>query len=1128
MSIKTVAYNAKHAFDPAASVFVSANAGAGKTSLLTNRVLALLLSGIDPSKLLCLTYTNAAAAEMSTRILEKLGDWVMADDTHLSQELEKLISQTPAKHQLVFARSLFAKVLEAPDGVRIQTIHSFCQSLLRRFPIEAGVSPHFTLIDSRSEQELLKEARLRLFNRAQTEDPRLQESLNAIASMLSESSFHSLMSEVIKNKRRIRSLFFTSDGMQRAEDVVYELLKTPKEASKDTLLIQHLSYDEDNKKKLREVCARILLSEAKTDQETGQSLAAWLESDCKGEDVRDAYIKRYYNKDGAKRERLYTKKTLTQQADIDLMAQEQERIFGYVMACRALETAKRTRHVLCIADALLSLYEKLKSNHALMDYDDLILTARDLLQKPDIAPWVLFKLDGGIDHILVDEAQDTSPEQWEIVESLTEEFFSGLGSREQDRSLFVVGDEKQSIYSFQGAAPKALGEKEQVFSQRITDVAKPFHKIQLRDSYRSTTKVLEAIDSIFSNDAAKAGLMFSNDILKHTPTRGGYEGLVELWPLSEAIKENNEVVVSAKTVLARRIADTIAGWLKDGLMLESQGRPVNAGDIMILIRKRSVLVDYLVRALKRNNVPVAGHDRMKLGDNLAVMDLIALGQCLLLPEDNLTLASLLKSPIFSISEDTLLYLCSTRGKNSLWAQLHDVAGKNPDVAHAYQLLSALRAKVDFVSPYELFSYVLDSLGARKRFLGRMGEEYNDALDEFLGQALLFERSHTASMQGFLSWLAASDSEIKRDMEKAKGCIRIMTVHGAKGLQAPIVILPDTVDAPQSKDTLLWYNTPHGSLPFWSASAKSRDEFSAVLAEDLKQSMQGEFRRLLYVALTRAEDCLYIAGFSGDKKLSEQSWYHHVEAGLRPLATPFEMGTGQGLRVGTLPSVSKNSASTDRVGGDSIKSQQDFTFLGMPVPADPVPSQPLVPSRQSGDEPPSASPLSGADANIFMRGNCIHMLLQYLPQVSVQDRPQVIAAITSGYRHCLSDAVIAECVDEVLQVIHDPKFSHLFEAGALTEVPITGNVTINGQVVTISGQIDRLCITDKDVWIIDYKSNRLTPKDSSAIPASYLKQMALYRHLLKKIYPEKNIRCALLWTYNASITPLDEALLSSYI
>ena len=1104
----STAYDAGRAFDPTASVFVSANAGAGKTSLLTNRVLALLLHGVSPSRVLCLTYTHAAASEMANRILEKLGRWVMEGDGDLQAQLAQLTGKPAGSQQLIFARSLFARVLEAPQGLRIQTIHSFCQSLLRQFPLEAAISPHFSLMDARSEQELLNEARLRLFARAQERDPVLQRSLNALAHALSESGFHELLAEIIKNKRRIRSLFAGIDGPRKAEAALWKLLNIPHGSTITSLAESAFIHDDEKRIRLEAICAQLLSSAAASDRKTGQGLDAML----RGGGLRD-YSRIYLTAEGEKLKKLFTQKTLTDPATIALLLDEQEHAFAFAGRCNALETAQRSTHILIVSQALLALYDAMKNHKALMDYDDLILTARSLLQKPGIAPWVLYKLDGGIDHVLVDEAQDTAPEQWDIIEALTQEFFAGDGAKEQDRALFIVGDEKQSIYSFQGADPLALSRKEKLFSRRIDDAGKRLHKIQLLHSFRSTPEILSAVDAIFAHAPARSGLMFGDAALEHIPTRTP-RGCVELWPLTASLEENGESILSSKTRLARQIADTLRQWIDAGNCA--------AGDIMILVRKRTVLVDCLVRALKRKNIPVAGHDRMALGENLAVQDLIALGECLLLPEDDLTLAALLKSPLFGIGESALFALTYNRGDRSLWERLREQGGEH------FETLSDLRARADFTPPYELFSYLLETCGGRKRITGRMGDEYNEAIDEFLGQALLYERSHTPSLQGFLHWLTAGDGEIKRDMEQARDCVRIMTVHGAKGLQAPVVILPDTVDVPKSLDTLLWYEGESGAIPLWPASAKRDDDASASSREDKKGAMLAEYRRLLYVALTRAENRLYICGAASKNALSEHSWYHLAATGLAPLATPFDTGTQQGYRLGEAPlpnppphragegTASPSPAQRGRAGVGG------FGFLHTPPPPEPTPSHPLVPSRQTQDEPAASSP---KDASVFLRGKLIHHLLQYLPQAAPPQRERIIHNLAAQYRHGVSPAIVEACVTEALRVIDHPEYGFLFSGDALSEVPVAGSVLLKGESVAVAGQIDRLHIGEREIWIVDYKSNRLPP---ATVPGAYIRQMALYRLLLQRIYPEKTVKCALLWTATAAITHLDEGLMSSYI
>ncbi len=1096
------------AFEPGASVFVSANAGAGKTSLLTGRVLSLLLAGIEPGKMLCLTFTNAAAAEMESRVLGELGNWVMMERGDLSAALSKLIGGKPDERTLAHARGLFAKVLESPEGVHIQTIHGFCQSLLRRFPVEAEVSPHFAVMDARTEQEMLAEARLRLFARAGEGAVPLQQAIRRLAHDLSETSLNNLLAEIIGNKRHFRLLLATQAAIHDATDMLWKQSGVVANATVESLIAKYFVYDAFQLTALRQA-ADLLLQGGSKDTQTGQGLADWLASSEKTSQRADAYRRAFLTEKMTLREIIVTKKALPAELREAVMA-EVERVMQFDEAWRSLVIARRSADVLLIAHALLALYDSLKQAHARMDYDDLILTASALLKRPGIAPWVLYKLDGGIDHILVDEAQDTSPEQWSIVEALTQEFYAGQGRKDIVRSLFIVGDEKQSIYRFQGADVHALGRMQDYFRQRIDESAGTAHHISLIKSYRSLPAVLSAVDAIFASARARDGLMFEDSQLLHTPTRSGHDGLVELMPLLIPDESNT----STTGRLVRQVADTIDGWLKQRLLLESKGRPVEPGDIMVLVQRRGSFVDRLSRALKRKNIPVAGIDRMALGDNLAVQDLLALGQCLLLPQDDLTLAALLKSPIGGISEEELFVLAYGRGDKSLWDRL----GQSVHT-QIYELLTDLRARVDFISPYELYTYLLDTRGMRRRITGRMGEEYSDPIDEFLSQALVYEQSHPPSLQGFLHWLACSESEIKRDMEQARGAVRIMTVHGAKGLQAPVVILPDTTSLPPARDSLLWDRENH--IPLWPQGSRGDNALCRSLRDQERQSVYAESRRLLYVAMTRAEDQLHIFGATHHKNAPEESWYALAQEGLASIAVPFDTQHGQGLRLGTLPP--KTSKAKAVLVESPIAGAEKLSFLQQPVPAEPAPSRPLTPSRLPEDEPAAASPLE--KNHVHSRGLLIHALLQYLPDVPKEERQQTAQHIAGRYRHTMSEEGRAACIEEAIMVMEKGDFAFLFGADTLAEVPVAGTVTLAGRPYTVSGQIDRLCLGD-EIWIIDYKTGRLPPARAEETPRHYLRQMALYRHLLAAMYPGKPIRCALLWTAPAQITELPEALLDA--
>lgn len=1091
----------KIASNPDYSVYVSASAGSGKTKVLTDRVLRILLQGTPPGKIMCLTFTKAAAAEMANRIHKELMGWVAMPELALVKTLTDITSQVPDSETIERARRLFVEVLDAPDGLKIQTIHAFCQNLIRRFPLEAGIPPHFQVVEEQTALELLAEARMRLLTERDKHAHTVYHALESIAWRVHEGSFTELLQQVTNERERLEYLLSTYTPEEIIRRIYQELGVQPGDTEEKLVAA---AYPPQALAVLRPLCAR-LHTGGKTDAKTAQQMQPFLEGAGAFNDYADAFI----TQEGEPRVRLVTK----QLADIEPMLRcEQQKVLALVDQIKSLRVAFLSEQLFHISEAVLALYKKLKDERAFLDYNDLIIASNRLLHKPDIAPWILFKLDGGIDHLLVDEAQDTSPPQWQVIEALCGEFFSGSGAQEQNRTIFIVGDEKQSIFSFQGADPQVFNKMQEVFSARAGHANKGWQSVLLDRSFRSTEPVLRCVDAVFSDDTAKTAVTFQGRYMPHVSHRSQHAGLVELWPLVASDEKETPQPWSMpiervepqnpKKKLANQIAATIRRWLDEKRRIPARGRAVQPGDIMILVRRRDVLVDYLVHSLKKQGVPVAGVDRMVLTDHIAVMDLVALGNVLLLPEDSLNLAAVLKSPLIGLSEEELFILAHGRGDKSLWVSLKEHAMQGDGFARAYGYLSALMAQTDFLSPFEIYSHVLDARDGRKRLASRLSEEVNDPVDEFLSLALAYEKSHAPSLQGFLHWLQMGKVEIKRDLDQGDNQVRIMTVHGSKGLQAPIVFLPDTTATPGSHGhQIVWAGEDGAQVMLWAGTKANMNRRCLDISEQNKQALKQEYMRLLYVALTRAEDELYIAGYQPEKSVPDDCWYRIVERGMEKTAEKEE--DKWVVRSGQATLVCNDNSPPEAV--EVPIELPAFAFSS--APEEPVPAMPLAPS-QFGEEMAGVSPLQG---NAVLRGKLIHTMLQYLPELPQEERyraAEQFLALRAGEFPALERIHMAQAVCALLD---HPALSALFGPNSRAEAPLAGVV---GDVV-ISGRIDRLVVTEREVIIVDYKTSRTPPASREEVPVAYVKQMQAYSSALQAIYPDKTIRCALIWTQDAS-------------
>ena len=1120
----------REASDPAVSAFVAASAGSGKTKLLTDRLLRLMLGGADPARIQCLTFTKAAAAEMALRLQRTLGAWVTLGDTALDARLREL-DVAPDRRQ--DARALFARVLDLPGGMRIGTIHAFCQSLLRRFPLEARLSPHFTLVDDNDAAASQREAREDVLGRAGV--LALGDALALVAGLASMQQFGQTLAAFQQHRERLAAgPVALAEAQRRALGV------TGTDAS---LIADAVTWPQEQR--LGAAVRMALAQGSDKVAEKAERLLGWLGLDPGGRAEHwGAWREEFLRPDGALRGPTVLANLKLARAHPGLQetfVSEQHRVAEVEDQLRARRVAVVSAALVALAGPAVRSYAQRKEHAAQLDYDDLIGLTSRLLVDPGAA-WVLFKLDGGLDHLLLDEVQDTAPAQWEIAGALTKEFFAGAGANPARRTVFAVGDRKQSIYSFQGADPDQFDRWRDILSKRVGDAGENWRDVALDVSFRSTIPVLALVDAVFAAAPAAQGV---TDIgaLHHIAARAGHAGRVELWPLVPppelpqpepwTVPETNLGGAGAP----ERLADALAEWIRARCGVEplpSKGRTLAPGDILILLRRRNSFARLLVRALKIRGVAVAGLDRMVLTDQPAIADLLALCDVLLLPQDDLALACVLASPIGGLSEDSLLALAAER-PGTLWEALIARASEAPEWRAAHALIVALLRRVDYASPFALLSEALGALGARARLFARLGAEAAEPIDELLNAALSYAEAHPPSLQGFVLWLRQSGAEIKREAEAAGNAVRIMTVHGAKGLQAPLVILPDTTSLPPDDGSLLW--TKDG-VPLWAPNAAFRCAAIEALRAPAAERRAEEYNRLLYVALTRAEDRLIVCGWEPRKVVPPECWYALVRAGFGRLdaqATAFDAVSsawmGEMLALES-PQTVPPEAGPSRGGDTAPAALPDWIgaapgWQPRPPPEEPALPSPLAPSRPEnagmGQVPMAASPLALRDATgrRFQRGQLVHALLQHLPALPVAARTEAARSFLG--RSGLAAGDVTTLVAEVLAVLSDVVLADLFGSHGRAEVPLTG--VIAGRV--IGGLVDRLAVLPDRVLIADYKTNRSAPTRAEAVPELYLRQMAAYRAVLRAVFPGRAVTCVLVWTTGPRTMALPDSLLDRH-
>lgn len=1086
---------------PNTSTWLAANAGSGKTRVLTDRVARLLLDEVEPQHILCLTYTKAAASEMQNRLFDRLGDWAMLDDTRLTRALADLgVERDLTPERLRQARTLFARAIETPGGLKIQTIHSFCASLLRRFPLEAGVSPQFTEMEDRAATLLCDEI---LDDFSGGPERGL---VDGLAGYVSDEGLQDLVAAIANHREKfppklswntLQQAFNLPDGFDESQLLATVFLGGEPELIRSIL--------------------PALQAGGVTDQKNAVKLAGIIAPDMAALGILEDLMLT-----GATAQSPYSAKIgsfPSKGAQKSLVGEmpQLESLMLRVEAARerrvSLAAARKSMALHAFAAAFLPEYARRKQLRGWLDFDDLIVKSRQLLNDPAVAEWVLFRLDGGIDHILVDEAQDTSPDQWVVIEKLAQEFTSGQGARgDTVRTIFVVGDKKQSIYSFQGADPEAFDKMQAEFGARLRDSGTSLESLTLEYSFRSSQVILQLVDLVFEGQGESG---FQKESL-HRAFKSDLPGRVDLWPVVEKVSDDDDRSWSDPVdrpgaqhhtvVLAERIASSIKAMIDGGETIPIDGdapgkfarKPVQAGDFLILLQRRSDLFAEIIRACKAADLPIAGADRLKVGAELAVKDLAAVLMFLATPEDNLALATALRSPLFGWSEQQLFDLSHRRDGPFLWKALRDRATEFPDTL---AVIDELRGQTDFLRPYDLIERILTRHDGRRKLLARLGPEAEDGINALLSQALAYERSDVPSLTGFLIWMETDDLEIKRQADSGGNLIRVMTVHGAKGLEAPIVILPDTAKrrAPRGQAVMAV-----DGLPLWRTDAASMPEALRAAHGDTQQREMNERMRLLYVAMTRAEKWLIVTA-AGELDKEGNSWYQMIEAAMTHAgATTVAYKGGPGLRL-----YHGNWA------GGSLRDNTVEQSAAPPLPdlfrnsavQSPEPAKTLSPSDLGG-----AKALPGDlgldEEAAMLRGTQIHLLLERLPELPPHCWPEVAQQLL----HQLDSNQVSELLAEADQVLKSQAVVHLFTAGTLAEVQITGDIANQ----RIHGTIDRLIVSDAMVLAIDFKTNATVPDGVETIPEGLLRQLGAYAHVLKQIYPDRQVQTAILWTRTAQL------------
>jgi ATP-dependent helicase/nuclease subunit A len=1066
------------ASNPKNSSWVFASAGSGKTKILTDRTLRLLLDDVDPSKILCLTFTKVAAAEMQNRINHELEKWILCSEDDLREKLFNLSGSNPDNNQVKKAQNLFVKILNSESKIKIQTIHSFCQGIIKSFPFESEVSVNFELIEENQKNLLLKKARKNILQKAFLNDDlrSLVENLNA---KTNEESFESLIGEILQKKDdffALKEKFFTIENAIIEIFEKFHLKETDSIEQKFSEFFSQLNF-----LKITEFVSKLEEGNSTKNLSSAKQIKEFLLHK-KFEKFSDYYSAFFTNENSPRK---FYGAAAKDENLLKFADSCREEITVFLDQINSLTIAQNTATLLKYTDLVLQNYQDLKNANHLLDYDDLIRKTNQLLTNPDFSEWVKMKMDGSFDHILVDESQDTNHQQWSIIKSLSEDFFSGFSSSNKNRSIFIVGDEKQSIYGFQGADSKISSEIFDYFSQKLGNQLK---KIELTNSFRSQKEILQAVDDVFKDQDRQKAISQATDFKGHKAIKDGV-GKVEIWPqiTSEKPEKNDDknlewqINFDQKSDLSE--AEILSQIIAKKILYKVENESAKYGDFMILLRKRTNQLDkILARSFNQYQIPFSSVGSIHFNKNLLIQDLLAAANFALLPQDDLNLACLLKSPFFTISEDELLEICLLKNRDK--TSIFNCINQTKKFKEISEQLAEIYQKSKELTCFEFFYFLLKERNYQLSFISRFGDEALKIIDKFMMTTYDFCQNSSTNLQKFIEFTSKLDVKISLNSPDDNS-VKITTIHSAKGLQSSIVILPDCCynfgQMLVTKEKISWLEYEDVKIPLWCGS---KDEENSILKkhrlEKIKQD-KDEYLRLLYVAMTRAENELYIAGFG--KAKDPESWYEIIRNSLDYIEPT---------------SISDWSE-------EQFQNNKDYKLVSK------NPTKATISKRQEiGDLEKVSNPINLAQ----IKGRLIHKIMEFIGKNHGEKKEWLmqISQKIIAQESFLNIETKQKVSHEISSFLNSERFKQIFSGKVYCEIEISA-----AHDKSMVQRLDLLVERENEILIIDYKSD----EETGEVPQKYLNQLKSYQESAQRIYPKHQILTAILWLNDLKLEILNQ-------